>query len=225
MILHLPGLLDARALAFVDEVLGRAVFNDGGLTAGQAARHLKRNQEMDRNRSPGAAEIERLVVAALSANREFQDFALPQGFSRPIVSRYAPGMAYGRHVDNPILASGGRSMRTDVSVTIFLSDPADYDGGALIHIVDGQEREYKPARGDAVAYTTGTPHRVSEVTRGARIAAILWAQSIVADPHRRGILSGFHKVHHLLSEQRPDAPETEMFLESYYNLVRLWAQM
>lgn len=225
MILHLPGLLDARALAFVDEVLGRAVFNDGALTAGPAAKHLKRNQELDRKRTPGAAEIERLVVAALSANRDFQDFALPQGFSRPIVSRYEPGMEYGRHVDNPILSSGGQSLRTDVSVTIFLSDPADYDGGALIHVVDGIEREYKPARGDAVAYTTGTPHRVSEVTRGARVAAILWAQSIVADPHRRGILTGFHKVHHMLSEQRPDAPETEMFLESYYNLVRLWAQM
>lgn len=224
MILHLPGVFDARALAFVDEVLGRAVFKDGTETAGAAARHLKRNQELDAKKTPGGAEIERLVIAALSANRDFQDFALPQGFSRPIVSRYEPGMEYGRHVDNPILASGGRSMRTDVSVTIFLSDPADYDGGALIHLVDGEERAYKPARGDAIAYTTGTPHRVQEVTRGARVAAILWAQSIVADPHRRGILTGFHKVHHMLSEQRPDAPETEAFLESYYNLVRLWAQ-
>lgn len=225
MILHLPGLLDARALAFVDKVLAEAVFKDGALTAGAAAKHLKRNQEMDRDRTHGAPELERLVVAALTATRDFQDFALPQGFSRPIVSRYEPGMEYGRHVDNPILATGGQALRTDVSVTIFLSNPEDYDGGALIHMVDGEERAFKPRRGDAVAYTTGTPHRVEEVTRGARVAAILWAQSIVADPHRRGILTGFHKVHHMLSEQRPDAPETEAFLESYYNLVRLWAQV
>lgn len=225
MILHMPGLLDARALAFVDQVLERAVFVDGSQTAGAAAKHLKRNQELDRQRSPGAAELERLVVNALSANRDFQDFALPHDFSRPIISRYEPGMAYDRHVDNPILASAGRSMRTDISVTVFLSDPADYAGGALVHEIDGGTREFRPARGDAVAYTTGTPHRVQEVTRGTRTAAVLWVQSIVADPHRRGILTGFHKVHHVLAETRPDAPETALFLESYYNLVRLWAQM
>jgi PKHD-type hydroxylase len=115
-------------------------------------------------------------------------------------------------------------IRTDVSVTVFLSDPAGYDGGELMIGAEGEERPVKLARGSAVAYVTGTPHRVAPVTRGARVAGILWAQSVVADPHRRQILSDLHRVHHMLAEKAPNAPETDLLHQGYYNLMRLWAQ-
>lgn len=222
-ILRINGLLGPQDLAFVDQVLERADWRDGAETVGDAARHLKRNQELDR-RVPGAADIERLVHGRLSADRAVSDFALPARFSRPIVSRYDVGQEYGLHVDNPLLGGAGGQMRTDISCTVFLSAPETYDGGELTLFHGEDETKIKMNRGDAVLYTTGTPHRVAPVTRGARVAAICWLQSIVQDPHRRAILSDFHRAHHGLIEQGIRGPAMDLFLQGYYNLVRLWSQ-
>ena len=224
MILIIANVLDAEDLGFVDETLARARFRDGGLSAGGTARGAKRNLEMDRAATPGAEAMETLLVQALAAKREFGDQVLPCRFARPIVSRYESGMAYDQHVDNPLMGGAGGMLRTDVSVTIFLSDPASYDGGELTIGEEGHERAVKLARGSAVAYTTGTPHRVNPVTRGARTAGILWAQSAVADPGRRAILADLQRAHHLLAEKSPAAPETSALLQGYYNLLRLWAK-
>lgn len=224
MLLFMENLLDAQALDFVDDVLDKAVFADGGATAGSDAGRIKRNQELDRNQTPKADLVEALVVRALQLNPDFGDAVLPRNFSRPIVSRYADGMEYGLHVDNPLMGAGGGFLRTDVSVTLFLADPDSYDGGALELEIEGQTREVKLPRGHAVAYTTGTPHRVTPVTRGARIAAVLWAESIVADPHRRRILSDFQRTSHLMVARHAGTEETDLFLKAYYDLMRLWAQ-
>lgn len=224
MILIVENVLDAEDLAFVDETLARARFRDGAASAGGTARGGKRNLEVDRAATPGAEALETLLVRALAAKRGFNDHVLPCRFARPIVSRYEPGMAYARHVDNPLMGGAGGMLRTDVSVTIFLSDPASYDGGELTIGAEGDERAVKLARGHAVAYTTGTPHRVEPVTRGARLAGILWAQSAVADPGRRAILADLQRAHHLLAAKSPEAPETTLLLQGYYNLLRLWAE-
>lgn len=224
MIVVLREVLDAAKLVFVDDVLDGAEFIDGTKTAGRAAEGIKRNLELDRKRTPRAEGVEAMVIQALSGRRDFSDHFLPQRFSRPIISRYQEGMEYGRHVDNPILSISG-TMRTDVSITIFLDDPDSYDGGELVLEVEGEERKVKLARGDAVAYTTGTVHRVAPVTRGHRTAAVVWAQSVVADPHRRDILAELHRVHHRMVEKAPADEETEMLLNAYYKLVRLWAQV
>ncbi len=229
MILVLENVLDAEDLAFVDETLVRARWRDGAASAGGTARGGKRNLEMDRAATPGAEVLETLLARALAAKREFSDRVLPCRFSRPIVSRYEPGMAYARHVDNPLMGgplmgNTGGMLRTDVSVTIFLADPGTYDGGELTIGAEGDERAIKLPRGHAVAYATGTPHRVEPVTRGARTAGILWAQSAVADAHRRAILADLQRAHHLLAEKSPDAPETAALLQGYYNLLRLWAE-
>lgn len=229
MILLIENVLDAEDLGFVDETLAKARFRDGVASAGPTAQLRKHNLEMDRAASPGAEALETLLVRALAAKREFGDRVLPCRFARPIVSRYEPGMAYGRHVDNPLMGGplmggAGGMLRTDVSVTIFLSEPASYDGGELTIGEEGHERAIKLARGHAVAYTTGTPHRVAPVTRGARTAGILWAQSAVADPGRRAILADLQRAHHLLAAKSPAAPETALLLQGYYNLLRLWAE-
>jgi PKHD-type hydroxylase len=224
MLLILPDVLDAKALAFIDEALAGAVFAEGARTAGAAARDIKSNLEMDRERSPKAEHVELLVHHALSSNAALSDHALPRHFSRPIISRYDSGMAYGRHVDNPILAGAAGAMRTDISVTVFLSEPDDYAGGELVLDVAGAKRRVKLPRGHAVAYTTGTPHHVAPVESGARLAAVVWIESMVADPHRRDILARLHRAHHALVAARPGTPETEQVLEAYYDLVRLWAR-
>ncbi|MBM3566415.1 MAG: Fe2+-dependent dioxygenase [Alphaproteobacteria bacterium] len=224
MILIIDNLLDTKDLALVDRTLADARFRHGAISAGNAAVRRKHNLEMDSAASPGAQTVETLLVQALAANRTFSDHVLPCNFSRPIVSRYEVGMEYGRHVDNPLLGKMGAMLRTDVSVTVFLSDPADYDGGELMIGPEDAERAIKLPRGHAVAYVTGTPHRVAPVTRGARIAGILWAQSVVADPHKRQILSDLHRAHHMLADKAPAAPETDLLHQGYYNLMRLWAQ-
>lgn len=229
MILIIENVLDAEDLSFVEATLAKARFRDGLSSAGGTAKSAKRNLEMDRTATPGAEVLETLFVRALAAKREFSDRVLPCRFSRPMVSRYEPGMAYARHVDNPLMGGplvngSGGMLRTDVSVTLFLSDPAGYDGGELKIGEEGAERAIKLPRGHAVAYATGTPHRVEPVTRGARIAGILWVQSAVADPGRRAILADLQRAHHLLAEKSPDAPETAALLQGYYNLLRLWAE-
>lgn len=224
MMLRIPQLLDADALAFADKVLAGAEWKDGGESAGGSAKAIKRNQEMDSSATRGGAELERLVHGALSAHPLVQDHALPMRFSRPIVSRYEPGMEYGLHVDNPLLGGAGGMMRTDVSITIFLADPGSYDGGDLVLFEGADEHRVKLPRGDAFMYTTGTPHRVAPVTRGARIAAIGWMQSLIPDPAQRDIMSAFQRVQHDLVASAANTPTTDLFLQGYYNLMRLWAR-
>ncbi|MBW7849872.1 MAG: Fe2+-dependent dioxygenase [Rhodospirillales bacterium] len=223
MTLHVPALLGSDALAFVDRVLAEARWTDGGRTAGAAARGTKRNLELD-PATHGARELQELVHGALAAHPLIADHVLPLRFSRPIVARYEPGMEYGLHVDNPLLGGAAGMMRTDVSVTVFLSDPADYDGGELVLAEGAAEHRAKLARGDAFAYATGTPHRVAPVTRGARIVAVCWIQSVIPDAGQRAIASALHRVHHALVAEAPNTPTTELFLEGYYNLMRLWAR-
>ncbi|MCB2100371.1 MAG: Fe2+-dependent dioxygenase [Rhodobacterales bacterium] len=225
MILTIESLLSAQDLANVDKVLARAVWADGALSAAGHARKVKRNAELDAQKTPGARDLEALVYRRLAGHPDVADRALPLKFSRPIISRYDPGMAYGEHVDNPLLGGTGATMRTDISATVFLADPADYDGGELVMTVEGEERTFRMPRGGAVVYGTGVSHRVAPVTRGARVAAVVWMQSIVADPGKREILSEFQRAHHLMVEKHPDSPETALVLKAYYNLMRRWTQV
>lgn len=224
MMLRIPGLLDANALAFVDRVLAGAEWKDGGESAGGSAKGIKRNLELDTRTTHGGPELEQLVYGALSAHPLIQDHALPMTFSRPIVACYENGMEYGLHVDNPLLGGGGAIMRTDVSVTVFLAEPDTYDGGELVLFEGADEHRIKLPRGDAFVYTTGTPHRVAPVTRGARVVAICWMQSLVADPNQRDILSAFQRVQHDLVASAANTPTTDLFLQGYYNLLRLWTR-
>ncbi len=224
MRLRIKGLLGPEELERIDAILMNGAFRDGGDTAEGAARVVKRNLELDRAATKGAEAIETVVYARLAGHPAIADNALPVRFSRPIFSRYEPGMSYGRHVDNPLLGEGG--MRSDLSCTVFLSAPESYEGGELAIARDGGDEEFvKLPRGDAIVYDTGIPHRVAEVTRGARMAAVCWIQSITGDPHRRAILAGFHKVHHRMVENHPEAEETALFNEAYYLLFRLWSQV
>ncbi len=165
--------------------LSEAVFVDGKASAKGAAAEVKQNLQLDRSASDWS-ELDNLIFKALRRNRHFQSFAQPKRVLSPIYSRYGPGMHYGQHIDSAVM--GAQPMRTDLSVTIFLSPPGSYDGGELAIQSSLGEEEVKLAAGEAVIYPSTSLHRVKPVTRGVRMAIVTWVQCSVRDERLRSIL-------------------------------------
>jgi PKHD-type hydroxylase len=224
MLLVAPGVLKPDELVLARDWLGAVRFVDGKASAGAAARRVKRNQEAER----GAAGLERLdemVMGGLSRHPTYRGGALPLHAATPLYIRYAPGMAYGEHLDDPIMGAGGVMYRSDVAVTVFLSAPEEYDGGELvIRGAFGEQRVKLPA-GDAVLYPAGTLHHVSPVTRGERLVAVTWVQSVVRDPARRELLYGLNVAREKLLARAPGAEETAQVNAAYMNLIRMWSDL
>jgi PKHD-type hydroxylase len=150
----------------------------------------------------------------------FMAVALPSKIHRPLFSRYTPGMSYGTHMDNAMMGE----MRIDLSVTLFLSDPSDYDGGELVIDFSTGERAIKLPAGSAVLYATTALHRVVEVTRGQRLAMVTWIRSLVRDPAKREILLDLKTAHHQLAKQLGKTPEVDLLSKTHTNLLRRWAE-
>ena len=163
--------------------------------------------------------LESTVATALGRNVTFAHTALPKHVTPPMFNRYEPGMRYDRHVDNPILANN--QLRADLSMTIFLSEPDSYDGGELCVETDTGVQEIKLAAGEAFLYPSGFPHWVTPVTRGMRLAAIVWVQSLVRDHTMRRALADINGVLSRLSEADPKSEIAEDLSHAYTNLVRL----
>jgi PKHD-type hydroxylase len=199
-------------------------FVDGKATAGHRAKRVKHNLQADRAQSPQAAEVEEIILAALRRNAEFKRTALPRHIRPPLFSRYERGMHYGRHVDDAVMGSSHRA-RSDLSLTIFVSDPQDYDGGELVIETPFGEQEVKLPAGAAVVYASSTLHRVAAVTRGRRLAAVTWVQSLVRDPAAREILHDLDLVRRACNRLAPDAPETDLAYKTYVNLMRMWSEV
>ena len=223
MLLEIPAVLDPPQLEVVRQALAQATFVDGRLSAGPAAGRVKRNEELD----PGEKRSEylgKIVVGNLYNSATFRNAALPQRISEPFFSRYRPGMAYGAHIDDPVMGSGMR-YRCDVAVTVFLNEPESYEGGELVIRTSFGEHRVKLAAGGAVVYPASSLHSVAEVTRGTRLAAVAWIQSLVRDPGRRELLYELNLAREALLATRPDAEETARVDHAYVNLVRMWAEL
>ena len=224
MLLTAGGVLKADELALVRGWLAGARFVDGRLSAGLAARRVKQNQEL----ASDAADLERLnrvVMGALASHPAYRAGALPLHAASPLYARYLPGMTYGNHLDDPIMGSGGLLYRSDVALTLFLSAPEEYEGGELvIHGPLGEQAVKLPA-GDAVLYPAGTIHRVAPVTRGERLVAVTWVQSLVRDPARRELLYGLNTAREKLLQTAPQADETAQVNAAYLNLIRMWSDI
>jgi PKHD-type hydroxylase len=149
---------------------------------------------------------------------------MPRRTATPYYARYMPGMSYGNHVDDPVMGQG-ELYRSDVSVTIFLNDPRDYTGGELCIQTPFGEQQVKLPAGEAVVYPSSSIHRVAEVTRGERLVAVSWIQSLVREPERRTLLHELNQARETLLRQQPDAPETAQVNQSYVNLVRMWSDV
>jgi PKHD-type hydroxylase len=224
MLLTVPGVLKPDEVRLAREWLAGARFADGRASAGAAARRVKRNEEAERG-AGGLERLDEMVMGNLARHPVYRSGALPLHAATPLYIRYAPGMEYGEHLDDPIMGSGGVLYRSDVAVTVFLSAPGEYDGGELaIRGAQGEQRVKLPA-GDAVLYPAGTLHHVSPVTRGERLVAVTWVQSIVRDPARRELLYGLNLAREKLLSQAPEAEETAQVNAAYMNLIRMWSDL
>ncbi len=177
---------------------------------------------MDRT-TAAAKAVKAAVLAGLKRNKTFQRVALPRTVRPPLISRYRVGMNYGLHVDHAMM---GRPVKehNDIAVTVFLNDPGDYDGGALVMSSPFGEQEIKLPYGHAVVYPSSTLHRVAPVTRGERLAAVTWVQSHVRDPARREILYDLSRMRETLAKLDPDGEAADLAFKARANLLRMWSE-
>jgi PKHD-type hydroxylase len=220
--LHIPGLLRADEVARIESLTADAIFVDGKTTASSPASDVKSNWQVKAGSEP-LTTVQATLTDALASSPLFTVAALPKTIYPFVISKYTPGNAYGWHVDSPTM--GDPPLRTDLAMTIFLSDPASYEGGELIIQGDNGPAAFKPARGDAVLYPCQYLHCVNEVTQGSRLAAVTWIQSNVKNAEQRQMLFQLKQVHGLLSQKSPTAPETALLLQTHANLFRMWADL
>lgn len=199
-----------------------ALFEDGKATAGFRAGRVKNNLQVKKD-AAGLPEARSLVLTALQRHANFQIATFVRSIRPILFSRYKPGMQYGLHVDNPLMGKDKKD-RTDIAMTLFLSDPGSYDGGELYFESPWGAQSVKLPAGSAVLYPASTLHRVNPVTRGERLAAVTWIQSYIRDPAKREILAELSRVRAFLNQQAPGAPETDLAFKALSNLVRLWAE-
>jgi PKHD-type hydroxylase len=226
MLITIPNLLSVEQVAEFRSELDRAAWQDGGLTAGPQSGKVKHNHQADPADPISRALTERLL-RAMERSPLFVSAALPRHVFPPIFNRYAVGMGFGAHVDNAIRQLPGTAMRlrTDLSATVFLSDPEEYDGGEL-EIEDHYGlHSVKLKAGDAVLYPSDSLHRVQPIRRGERICAILWLQSMVRDAGARSLLFDLDQSLQALGPLTPDHPALLRLTACYHNLLRRWAEV
>jgi PKHD-type hydroxylase len=219
-LLRLDNLLDAAQVERLTALIAGAPFVDGRATAGANAATVKHNQQLDRTAWPTAPEAEQLVLKAILEHPRVQALALPVRAALPIFARYRPGMAYGQHCDRPFMGQ----LRSDISCTLFLSEPASYDGGELRLEAPGAQLAFKLNRGAAIFYPAGTIHQVAEVTRGERLVAVTWLQSRIADHHQRSVLSDVERLGGIMRQRDPHGPESLLAGKIAGDLTRMWAE-
>lgn len=224
MLLQLEKVLTADQLRGVRDMLANVRFIDGKASAGMAARVVKKNEEADRS-TADFATIDNLVMGSLVKHPAYRAGALPLKVAAPFYARYTPGMQYGDHVDDPIMGGPDGLYRTDIAITIFLNDPDSYEGGELVVQTAFGENQVKLPAGDAVLYPASSLHHVAAVTRGERLVAVTWVQSLVRDPARRELLYQLNQAREKLLHNAPQAPETAQVNTAYVNLFRMWSEL
>lgn len=218
-------IFDAVALEEIRRQADLLIWRDGEATAGGTARLVKRNQQADLSSRTGAG-IRTFVEQALYDHPVVKAAAWPRRFSKLLMSRMGEGDGYGLHIDNALMGSGDQRLRTDLSFTLFLSDPETYEGGELVVELMGETLVTKPAAGDVVIYPSTSLHRVNPVTRGTRLVCVGWIESMVRDAAQREILFDLENVRaELVKTHAVDAPEMLTLSKTIANLLRQWASV
>lgn len=224
MLLHIPDVLTQAEVQRCRSVLDAAEWVDGGATAGFQSARVKNNAQLAEG-SAAARELGEMVLAGLNKSPLFASAALPARIFPPLFNRYAGGQAFGNHVDNAIrqVRGGGLRLRTDISATLFLSSPEEYDGGELVVDDTYGPHSAKLAAGHLVLYPATSLHRVMPVTRGVRLASFFWIQSLVRDDAQRTLLFDMDLAIIRLRERVGDDPSVVALTGIYHNLLRRWA--
>jgi PKHD-type hydroxylase len=225
MLLHIPEVMNKDQLKLCRDLLDKAEWNDGRVTAGTQAAKVKNNRQLPED-GPEAKQLRALVLEALSRSALFFTAALPKRIYPPLFNRYSgQANSFGNHVDNAIRThpATAQHVRTDMSFTLFLADPDEYDGGELV-IEDGfAGRPVKLPAGDLILYPSYSVHRVEPVTRGARLACFSWLESMVREPQHRELLYELDMAILAQREQYGDTDISVRLTSCYHNLMRMWA--
>ena len=224
MLLPIENLLSANDVASSRKQLSTGNWLDGKLTAGGQAVRVKSNLQLDDN-SACASGLRQLILSRLSACPEFISAALPKRIYPSKFNCYRNGGHYGLHVDSGIMTlPDGESLRTDISATLFLCEPEDYDGGELVIESQYGVQEVKLSAGDMILYPSTSLHEVRPVTRGERVCAFFWVQSMVRESQHRELLFDLDQsIQQLTKERGADCPEVRRLTGIYHNLIRGWA--
>ncbi|HYD80647.1 MAG TPA: Fe2+-dependent dioxygenase [Paucimonas sp.] len=226
MLLTIPDVLTADQVRRCRAVLDAADWIDGRATAGYQGSQVKDNLQLPEN-SPAARELGDLILAALERNPLFISAALPSQVYPPLFNRYDGGKHFGEHIDNAVrlIPATGRKIRTDVSATLFLADPEEYDGGELLIEDTYGVHSVKLPAGHMIIYPATSLHRVTPVTRGARIASFFWIQSMIRDDAQRTLLFDLDNAIQRLHQTGGDQRALVQLTGSYHNLLRMWAEV
>ncbi len=224
MLLRVPQVLNTDELAQLCQLLDKADWTDGKITAGTQSAQVKRNMQLPET-SDYAEQARQIVLKALSRNALFFSAALPKKIYPPLFNQYKNGMDFGAHVDNAVRthAISGLHVRTDISCTLFLSEPDEYEGGELVIENTYGHQMVKLAAGDMVMYPGTSLHHVRPITSGARLASFFWVQSMIREDAQRTLLFDMDAAIATLREQVGDNAAVIRLTGNYHNLIRMWA--
>ena len=224
MLLHIPDVLEPAQVTRIRTALDAAEWADGRETVGAQGAKVKRNLQLP-DASPLRLQLGQIVLAALAKNPLYHAATLPLRTLPPRFNRYEGGGQYGFHVDGAVMAlTAEAQLRSDVSCTLFLSEPDEYDGGELIVNDTYGEHEVKLPAGDLIVYPSSSLHRVVPVTRGVRVASFFWVQSLIRDDGRRRLLFELDASIQRLTQSGADAAALLQLTGVYHNLLRQWAE-
>ncbi|QHI95923.1 Fe2+-dependent dioxygenase [Aristophania vespae] len=227
MLLHIEKVLSKDELKWVRSKFSEAEWVDGRATAGQQSAASKHNLQIAPN-SPLGRELSTFLLQKLGVNPLFNSAVLPHRVVPPLFNRYDVGMSFGAHVDNALrpIPGAGMRIRTDVSSTLFISEPDEYEGGELVLFGPSEQQEIKLPAGDMIVYPTTALHAVRTVTSGARLASFFWSQSFIRSQDNRTLLFEFDQTIQELTRQRGDKDNEVLRLTNiYHNLLRVWSEL
>ena len=225
MLLQIPDVLSAAQVAQARALLDAAEWVDGRVTAGPQSARTKDNSQLPENH-PVSKQVGEIILDALGTNPLFISAALPQRVFPPLFNRYQGGQSFGTHVDNAIRQITGtpHRIRTDLSATLFLAEPSEYDGGELLVEDTYGAHSVKLPAGHLILYPATSLHQVRAVTRGARVSSFFWIQSMVRDDAERTLLFDLDTAIQRLTRETASHPSTVQLTGIYHNLIRRWAE-
>ena len=226
MLLTIPDVLTQEQVTQAKQILDAAEWVDGKVTAGPQASKVKDNMQLPENH-PVSRQLGEMILVALSKNPLFISAALPRTVFPPMFNSYSGGQAFGTHVDTAIrpIAGTGHRIRTDLSATLFLTAPEDYDGGELCVEDTYGIKSVKLPAGHMILYPSTSLHHVKPVTRGARVSSFFWLQSMIRDDGHRTILFDLDTTIQQISRDYPSGPYAVQLTGIYHNLLRQWAEL
>ncbi|ADV81982.1 Fe2+-dependent dioxygenase [Terriglobus saanensis] len=226
MLIQIPNVFTSEQVKQIRAALDAAEWVDGKVTAGHQSALTKQNAQIPEN-NPTAQQIGDVILKALGSNNLFRSAALPLKVFPPLFNRYAGGQNFGTHVDNAIRTHGasGQRIRTDLSCTLFFSDPSEYDGGELVVQDTYGDQRVKLEAGSMILYPSTSLHHVTPVTRGARVSSFFWLQSMIRSDEKRSILFELDQSIQTLAINDPSDATVVRLTGVYHNLLRQWAEM